>query len=203
MTGVGMPAWPATMAAFVLELAGIVPPLDPRVRNELAQNEESVELAQRLAEEPSLQDIVFSDADHPSLHTPTVLSFTAESWAQARSGLGIVERGQGERIAAIWHTAVPLVNGDYLLTPDPGHPEAVSFYRATRNDDEGAIDFRVGTASRGPYEVVWEDNDDRCHLRRFFNGLLQCKVVGCSEVCHRGIEVDPITGAQSFPCGCP
>jgi hypothetical protein len=97
-----MPAWPATMAAFVLELAGIVPPLDPRVRNELAQDEESVELAHRLAEEPSLQDIVFSDADHPSLDTPTVLSFTAESWAQARSGLGIVEPGQGERIAAIW-----------------------------------------------------------------------------------------------------
>jgi hypothetical protein len=198
-----MPAWPATMTAFVLELAGIVPPLDPWARTGLDKDEDSLELAQRLADEPALQGIVFSDADNPPLNTPTVLSFTAQSWARASADLGVVNHEEHGRIAAVWHTAVPLANGDFLLTPEPSRPAAVSFYSVTRNDEVGAFDFRPGTVYNGPYEVVWERNDDHCHLRRFFNGFLQCNVVGCAEVCHRGIVVDPATGAQSFPCGCP
>lgn len=198
-----MPAWPATMTAFVLELAGVTPALDASVRDELAKDAESLDLARHLAKEPFLSQIEFADASQPPLGSPIVLSFTAASWAHARSGLGVVDQREDARIRAIWHTAVPLESGDYLLAPDPTRPEAVSFYRAARDEAESAYDFRVGTAYQGPYEIVWEDNDDRCHLRRFFNGLLQCTVAGCSDVCHRGIEVDPVTGAESFPCGCP
>jgi hypothetical protein len=111
--------------------------------------------------------------------------------------------GERARASALWHTAVPLIDGRYLLTPDPNRPGAVSFYRATRNEDEAAFAFRAGTVSKIAYEVVWENSDDRCHLRRYFSGGLQCIVVNCSDVCHGGIEVDPKTGAQSFPCGCP
>jgi hypothetical protein len=199
-----MPAWPATTTALALELAGTVPLLDPRVRDELIQDETTTELVRRLADEPFIRQITMSRADDPRLEDPTVLLFSDESWGAIQKDVGVVAPGERAREFALWHTAVPLANGGYLLTPDPIRPGVVSFYRATRDESEAAFEFRVGTVSRGAYdEIVWEKNDDRCHLIRYFSGKLQCRRVNCTDDCAAEVEIDPKTGAQSMPCGCP
>ncbi|WP_422262784.1 hypothetical protein [Mycobacterium sp.] len=192
------------MTAFVLALAGRVPPLDQRIRDQIRHDDVTIELARRLAHEPFVQSITLSNADDPQLDEPTVLVFSAESWAHSRSALDVVPPGERARQAALWHTAVPLADGGYLLTPDPDRPDAVSFYRATRDDRREAFQFRAGTVFRRGYnEIVWQERDDRCHLIRYFSGILECHRVECDDDCNGAIQVDPNTGAQSLPCGCP
>jgi hypothetical protein len=199
----GMPVWPATLTAFALELADIVPQLSVEVHQQLTDDQATAALAQRLAHAPFIHEITFSKADDPRLDAPTVLWLSDESWEQIQSDFGEVPPGERERGSTVWHTAFPLASGGYLLAPDSLRPGTIAYYRATRNEEAAAFDFRAGTVSDAAYEVVWKDSDDRCHLRRYFNGHLECIVANCPDVCHGGIEIDPKTGARSFPCGCP
>jgi hypothetical protein len=204
MTGFGTPAWPAMMTAFVLELAGTVPPLDRRVRQTLIQDEQTTRLAEALAAESFISSIALSNADDPQLDVPTVLLFSGRSWEVSRSSVGVVPAGQRDRESATWHEAVPTADGGYLLVPNPNRPGAVAFYRTTHDEKQSAYAFRVGMVSRDVYdEVVWENDDDRCHLLRYLSGALRCKERDCADSCSGGIEVDADTGIEHLPCGCP
>jgi hypothetical protein len=63
MTIFETPAWPANMTAFVLDLAGRVPPLDPRVRETFTRDEDATRLARALAAEDFISSITLSNAD--------------------------------------------------------------------------------------------------------------------------------------------
>jgi hypothetical protein len=126
------------MTAFVLEFAGTVPPLDPRVREALARDEDTSRLAERLAAEDFISSITVSRAENPHLDVPTVLLFSAESWEVSRSSVGIAPVGQRDRESATWHEAVPTADGGYLLVPNLNRPGAVSFYRVRRDEEPSA-----------------------------------------------------------------
>jgi hypothetical protein len=204
MTSFEMAAWPATMTAFVLELAGIVPPLDPRIRRTIVEDRPTARLAESLAAETFISSITLSDGENPPFDTPTVLLFSAESWEISRSSVGVVPAERRDPTAATWHEAVPTADDGYLLLPNTGRPRAVSFYRVTPHDARSAHAYRVGTVFRSTYgDVVWEDDDDRCHLIRYLNGALRCVELDCADSCGGGVQVDADTGIEHLPCGCP
>src|SRR5579859_771110 len=196
------PAWPANMTAFALDLAGRVPPLDPRVRETFTRDEDATRLARGLAAEDFISSITLSKADDPQLEVPTVLLFSGKSWEVSRSTIGIVPAGERDRGSATWHDAFPTADGDYLLVPNVNRPGAISFYRVTRDEERSAYAFQVGTVSRRDDEIVWEDYDDRCHLIRYASGELRCLELDCKQSCGGGAEVDD-SGIEHLPCGCP
>jgi hypothetical protein len=198
------PAWPAGMTAFVLDLAGKAPLLDPRVRETFTRDEGATELARVLASENFISFITVSNADDPRLEVPTVLQFSGESWEVSRSSLGVVPAGRRDRGSATWHDAVPTTDGGYLLVPNVNRPGAISFYRVTWDEERSAYALRVGTVSRRALddEIVWEDDDDRCHLIRYASGGLRCLELDCEQSCGGGAEVDD-NGIEHLPCGCP
>ena len=192
------------MSAFALELAGTVPPLDPRVRQVVIQDEYTTRLAEALAEENFVSSITLSDGEDPQVDVPTVLLFSAESWEVSRSTVGVVPTGQRDRNSATWHEAIPTATGGYLLVPNTNRPGAISYYRVTHAAEPSAYAFHVGTVSRGVYdEVVWENDDDRCHLIRYSSGALRCFELNCDDSCGGHVEVDADTGIENLPCGCP
>ena len=203
MTSFQTPAWPAGTTAFVLDLAGKVPPLHPTVREAFTRDEKAVELAGALAAEDFIGSITVSNADDPQLEVPTVLLFSGHSWEVSRSSVGVVPTGRRDRRSATWHDAFPTADGRYLLVPNVNRPGAISFYRVTRDEEQSAYAFHVGAVSRGTYgEIVWENDDDRCHLIRYASGELRCRELDCEQSCGGEAEVDD-SGVEHLPCGCP
>lgn len=192
------------MTAFVLDLAGKVPPLHPRVRESFTRDEDATRIARALAAENFISSITVSNADDPQLGVPTVLLFSGESWEVSRSSVGVVPAGQRDRGSTTWHDAFPTADGGYLLVPNVNRPGAISFYRVTRDEERSAYAFHVGTVSRHAFhdEIVWEDDDDRCHLIRYASGDLRCLELDCGQSCGGGAEVDD-SGIEHLPCGCP
>jgi hypothetical protein len=192
------------MTAFALDLAGRVPPLDAMVRETFTRDEGAAGLARTLASENFISSITVSNADDPQLKVPTVLLFSAESWEVGRSSVGIVPAGQRNRGSAIWHDAFPTADGDYLLVPNVNRRGVISFYRVTLDEERAAYEFHVGAVSRRVFddEIVWEDDDDRCHLIRYASGALRCLELDCEQSCGGGAEVDD-SGIEHLPCGCP
>jgi hypothetical protein len=204
MTSFGTPASPAIMTAFVLELAERIPPLDQRVREACQRDELTVMLAQTLAQEKFVSSITLSHGEDPRFDVPTVLLFSAESWEVSRSSVGVVPAGERDLHLATWHEAVPTATSGYLLVPSTNRLRAISYYRVTPDDEPSAYAMRVGTVFRDEYdEVVWENDDDRCHLVRYSSGALRCFELNCEDSCGGGVEVDFATGIEHLPCGCP
>ena len=193
------------MTAFVLDLAGKVPPLHPRVRETFTRDEDATRLARALAAENFVSSITVSNADDPQLEVPTVLLFSGESWEVSRSGVGVVPVGQRDRGSATWHDAFPTADGGYLLVPNVNRRGAISFYHVTRDEERSAYAFHVGAVSRraSDDEIAWEDDDDRCHLIRYASGYLTCLELDCEQSCGGGAEVDDDSGIEHLPCGCP
>jgi hypothetical protein len=198
------PASPASMTAFVLDLVGKVPPLDPQVRETFTRDEDATRVARALATESFISSITVSNADDPQLEVPTVLLFSEQSWEVARSSVGAVPAGQRDRGSATWHDAFPTADGRYLLVPNVHRPNAVSFYRVTRDEDRSAYAYHVGAVSRRALddEIWWEEDDDRCHLIRYASGALECLELDCEQSCGGGADVDN-SGIEHLPCGCP
>jgi hypothetical protein len=204
MTSYATPAWPAIMTAFVLELAGRVPPLDPRVRESFPRNQYTVDAARALAEESFVSSITLSRGEEPLLYDPTVLLFSPSAWEESRSSIGVGPPGQRDQLNANWHQAIPTANGEYLLVPEPTLPGALSYYSVTPDTDPPSFTMRTGTVIRGDDgEVVWQRDDDGCHLVRYATGALRCYVNMCDDACDGGVELDPDTGIEYLPCGCP
>lgn len=204
MTSFETPAVPASLTAFVLDIAGRVPPLDPRVRETFTRDEGVTRAARALAEESFISSITVSDADDPRLEVPTVLLFSKQSWEIARSGVGLVAAGQRYRGSRTWHDAFPTADGRYLLVPDVHRPDAVSFYRVTRDEKRAVYDYRVGAVSRraADDEILWDNEDESCWLVRYVSGQLECFELNCKESCGGEAEVDD-SGVEHLPCGCP
>jgi hypothetical protein len=202
--GFPLPVWPAAMTAFALELAGTVPPLDPRVRGALEGDESIDQITEALAAEDFISSITLSNVADPQLDVPIVLLFSAEEWRAVRDALGVVPVGELDPAEARWHEAVPTADGEYLLVPRSDRPGAISFYRATFDDVLSAFAFRIGKVWRGSYgDVVWENDDDRCHLVRYIDGGLKCHERDCRDACSGAVELDEATGIHHLPCGCP
>ncbi len=100
---------------------------------------------------------------------------------------------------------LPTADGGYLLVPNVNRRGAISFYRVTRDEQRSAYAFHVGAVSRraSDDEIVWEDDDDRCHLMRYASGYLTCLELDCEQSCGGGAEVDDDSGIEHLPCGCP
>lgn len=190
------------MTALVLDLTGRVPPLHPRVRETFTRDEGATRLARALAAEDFISSITVSNADDPQLGVPTVLLFSGKSWEISRSTVGVVPAGQRDRGSSTWHDAFPTADGGYLLVPNVNRPGAISFYRVTHDEERSAYACHVGTVSRHDDEIVWEDDDDRCHLIRYASGELRCLELDCEQSCGGGAEVDD-SGIEHLPCGCP
>jgi hypothetical protein len=192
------------MTAFALEAAGTVPSLDPRVREALGGDEAIAEITEALAADDFISSITLSNVAEPQLDVPTVLMFSAQEWEAVRKALGVARAGELDPAAARWHEAVPTSKGDYLLVPRSDRPGAISFYRATFDEVLSAFAFRIGKVFRGTYgDVVWENDDDRCHLARYVDGGLRCNERDCGDACSGAVELDEATGIEHLPCGCP
>jgi hypothetical protein len=204
MTSFATPAWPASTTAIALNLAGKVPPFHPAVLDTLTRDEEATEVARALAAEDFISTITVSDGDGPQLEWPTVLLFSRASWEVSRASLGVVPARRRDRRSATWHDAFPTADGRYLLVPNVNRPRAVCYYLVTYDEERTAFAYRVGAVSRRVLddEVVWEDDDDRCHLVRYATGALTCNERDCDQSCGGEAEVDD-SGVEHLPCGCP
>jgi hypothetical protein len=192
------------MTAFALEAAGTVPPIDPRVREAAGGDEAIAQITEALAPADYISSITLSHAAEPQLDVPTVLFFSAEEWRAVRAALGVAPLGVLDPSAARWHEAVPTAAGGYILVPRSDQAGAISFYRASFDDVLSAFAFRIGKVFRGVYgDVVWESDDDRCHLVRYADGGLSCYERDCRDSCGGAVELDEATGIEHLPCGCP
>ena len=192
MTIFETPAWPANMTYSVCNSSpragGLVFSPAASIVVESGEtshgDEDATRLARALAAEDFISSITLSNADDPQLEVPTVLLFSGKSWEVSRSTVGIVPAGERDRGSATWHrcSSPPPMAATYVV-PNVNRPlnGAISFYRVTRDEERSAYAFHVGTVSRRDDEIVWEDDDDRCHLIRYASGELSCLELDCEQ----------------------
>jgi hypothetical protein len=196
--------WPPSVTALALDLVGAIPPLHPSTRGILLESDDISDAARRLTEEEFLRSITLSKGDDPELDVPTVLLFPRASWSAIQAMLGVTSPGEQPHDSVLWHDAIPTADDDVLLIPGSPDFRSASYYRATSGmSPDIRYALRAGfVLRRADDEVVWEDQDDRCHLIRYASGRLACHDLNCGRSCGGPAEVDD-SGIEHLPCGCP